>query len=222
MVTWLSPTSNSDVFCFFGKGRPSASISSSLIMSASSSSLSSSCFLMDLIIALRLLPAVIRFQGAGRGVVSSSSSMASSALCRRRKAGVSNSFDIEDGVPASPSFIFFGVTNLSSRKRFPTDCGVFSPLALGVIDVSLSGFNVFRPGVWSEFGAMSTRAVLLLLGVCAGKISKRPRTLPSRCGVGPMNAGPSGEGGSVAESTRSGAASTPRFLFKGVNDCTLL
>ena len=41
--------------------------------------------------------------------------------------------------------------------------------------------------------------------------------MPSRCGVGPMTAGPCGEKNSDAGSTFSGASSWSLFLFVGVD-----
>jgi hypothetical protein len=172
---------------------PASSISISRMISASSSNLSSSSFFIACIIELRLLPRPRRFQGAGRGVVSSVSSIAPRILPLRRKAGVASPRKVDDGVPSSSRSRFFGVTNWFSMNLFPADSGVRSPRALDSCDVSLAGPCAFRLGVCRTLSSTSARTALLLLGVPEGSISNKPRTMPSRWGVGPMTLGPCGD-----------------------------
>lgn len=169
---------------------PSSSISNSRIMSASSSSLSSSSFRMFWIIALRLLTMPLFFHGAGRGVASSVSSILLSTLSLRRNAGVAKPLSVEVGVPSSPTFLFLGVTNWLNKFLFVTDSGVRSPLILDADDASLAASLSFFVGVWNRLGSISPKMIRRLLGVPSVMLSKSPSTMPSRCGVGPMKAGP--------------------------------
>ena len=191
---WLSSTRSCGALGFFlgGIEMPCSSISISRIMSASSSSLSSSSFFMACIIVLRLRTSPRRFQGAGRGVGSFSSSMAPRTLSLRRKAGVASPCSVDDGVPCSSNLLFFGVTNWFSRKRFPADSGVLSPLALDSSEVSLAASCNLLLGVCGTFNPTSPRMFLGLLGVsyANGSSSNKPSTMPSRCGVGPITVGP--------------------------------
>jgi hypothetical protein len=194
MSAWLSSTCTSGILtslttlAFLGIGIPCSSISISRMMSASSSSLSSSSFLMACIIELRLRPRPRRFHGMGRTAVSSSSSIALSALFLRRKAGVASPRSVELGVPCSSCFLFFGVMNWSKSLLFPADCGVLSPRALDSCDASF--VCSLRLGVCTTLSSTSVSTALLLLGVPSGSESNRPSTMPSRCGVGPMTLGP--------------------------------
>ena len=181
--TWLS-------LGFGGALMPSSSISNSRIMSASSSSLSSSSFRMFWIIALRLLTMPLFFHGAGRGVASSVSSILLSTLSLRRNAGVAKPLSVEVGVPSSPTFLFLGVTNWLNKFLFVTDSGVRSPLILDADDASLAASLSFFVGVWNRLGSISPKMIRRLLGVPSVMLSKSPSTMPSRCGVGPMKAGP--------------------------------
>lgn len=117
------------------------------MMSASSSSLSSSSFLISLIIALRLLTIPLLFQGAGLGVVSSASSILPNTFSLLRKAGVAKPFNAEVGVPSSSSFLFLGVRNWLNRFLLLTDSGVRSPLILDAEDASLAASVSFFVGV---------------------------------------------------------------------------
>ena len=180
--TWLT-------LGFGGALMPSSSISNSRIMSASSSSLSSSSFRMFWIIALRLLTIPLFFHGAGRGVASSVSSILSSTLSLRRNAGVARPFSVEVGEPSSPTFLFLGVTNWLNKFLFATDSGVRSPRILDADDASLAASLSFV-GVWNRLGSISPNIIRRLLGVPSVMLSKSPSTMPSRCGVGPMKAGP--------------------------------
>jgi hypothetical protein len=222
IAIWLSWTKTSGTLAFLGAGIPSSSISSSRIMSASSSSLSSSSFLMACIIALKLRPIPRRFQGAGRGVASSSSSIALRTLFLRRNAGVASPRVVEDGVPSSSSFRFLGVTNWFNKKRFPADSGVRSSRALDSSDVSLAASPSLLLGVCGTFSPTSPNIFLLLLGVSTGSMSNRPSTIPSRCGVGPIVVGPCGDSNSSNWSTFSEPpSSSPSFLFMGVDALAL-
>jgi hypothetical protein len=166
---------------------------------------------------LRLLPSPRRRQGAGRGVGSLTSPVTSGAVLRRKNVGVEKPFKADVGVPSSPIFLFCGVTKLSSKNLLPADKGVFSPLALDSSDASLSALRAYRFGVWRLLCVTSASTLLLLLGVSAGSRSNKPSTIPSRCGVGPMIAGPCGDRDLSTTSVASGN-STPesRFLFIGV------
>jgi hypothetical protein len=171
---------------------------------------------MSWIIAVKLLPRLIRFQGAGRGVFSSTSSIAPSMLSLRRNAGVASPFKAEVGVPSSSNLLLFGVANWFSIKRFPADSGVFSPRARDSREVSSTTCSVFLLGVRSVFGSISASTPLFLLGVSAGSMSNNPRTMPSRCGVGPMTEGPWGDKNSARGIAVLEVSDSSLFLFIGV------
>ena len=156
------------------------------------------------------------FHGAGLGVASSASSILSSMLSLLRNAGVARPFSAEVGVPPSSSFLFLGVTNWLKRFLFVTDSGVRSPRILDAEDVSLAASASFLVGVWKILVSISPKIIRRLLGVSALRLSKSPRTMPSRCGVGPMNAGPCGDRTSDDTSSSSVAKSSSLLRFSGV------
>jgi hypothetical protein len=99
----------------------------------------------------------------------------------------------------------------------PFESGVLSPRALDSCDASLAASCAFLLGVCRTLSSTSANTALFLLGEPAGSMSNRPRTMPSRWGVGPMTLGPCGDKKSGDCGIASVVSSSSRFLFKGVD-----
>jgi len=109
-------------------------------------------------------------------------------LSRRRNEGVENcSFETELGVPVVGLRMrrAVGVANVSRRKRLPVLVGVL--LCFLLTGSERHGSSLFARdllGVFCPFG--STAPSVVRKGEGPVNESKRPRTFPSFCGVGPM------------------------------------